>query len=248
MNKGFILGATALLVATGCTRPTTVVQTQTPAPTVIGEGATAPSIDQVPSTLRHDAFEYYGLANPEPIHMELIQPGASPRTGSQLRRLKEIRDGEAIFEVEHTGELAALLGTMEVAVRNDGIYALGSSLTTGATNDLELPADLGSGRTWQMDRKVERSDGQSLHHTGSFKVVGTERVTTPAGEFEALRLESSGSVQQGAQALPMQTRSWYVRGKGVVRMEIDTTIDGKKSTVRIEASQPPAGTPAGNAP
>ena len=101
----------------------------------------------------------------------------------------------------------------------------------GVTNQLP-PANLWKvGYGWTTDTKTQ---GMSTHST--YRIVGSERVTVPAGTFTALRVESSTSMDlgqiPGGKALPpglaksmkvqdVKMTSWFAKGVGIVKQTGD---------------------------
>src|SRR5688500_898468 len=59
----------------------------------------------VPADVKHEAFEYYGLDNTAPVELRMTR-GKDKLTGTRINRFMEVKDGNAIYEVEHTGGLS----------------------------------------------------------------------------------------------------------------------------------------------
>lgn len=91
---------------------------------------------------------------------------------------------------------------------------------------LSLPAQMQPGDTL-CDLRFSLSaveDGQrefmSVEYAGC-RVVGTERLETPAGVFETVRIDMRNITKtSGAEPLEMPLSQWYARGVGLVRQEI----------------------------
>ena len=62
----------------------------------------------------------------------------------------------------------------------------------------------------------------------SSKVVGTEKVTVPAGTFETLVVQYEGVSDSGKAYLD---KTWYAKGIGYVKDVM--TIDGKATTLEL---------------
>jgi hypothetical protein len=193
-------------------------------------------LEDIPAELRHDAFEYYGLGYTEPIDKEMEMQG-NVYTGTERSELKEIRDGIPIFVIRRTGGLGAI-GEMEVSLEEDGLYVLSSTTGKLEGKNLEMPADLSPGKTWNQTSAFTTNDGSRVEHTGEFRVVGTETVQTKAGAREALLITSSGTWTQDGNRSKMETKSWYVRGRGAAKVEIVSTPDeGEKRVVVIQETE-----------
>jgi len=87
---------------------------------------------------------------------------------------------------------------------------------------LEFPLKVG--KSWM--KKIKRAN---LVMDTTFWVKEKEKVTTPAGEFEALKVESHGTTPAGGKFSAYQ---WYAKGVGRVKeiMEIEQPPPGAKTT------------------
>ncbi len=196
--------------------------------------APEPSLSEVPADLKHAAFEYYGLTNPKQVDMEIVvDGGARVLSGTQTVKLVSIEGGSAVFRIERTGQLATL-GSMDVSVEKDGLYAKSASIGQ-ISRSLELPADLAVGKEWTSELKLESSGGE-MAQKSTMKAVRTETVKTKAGEFkDALRVEGTGTGTFNGQAMTMKMTGWYVKGEGPVKLQTEMTKpDGTKTTQSIE--------------
>lgn len=221
------------LALIGCNQDAKKAPEATNEPTNEGE-APKPSLSDVPADLKHAAYEYYGLTNPKQVDMEIVvDGGARVLTGTQTVELVSVEDGNAVFRIERTGQLAQL-GSMDVSVEKDGLYAKSASIGQ-ITRSLELPADLAVGKEWTSELSLESSGGE-MKQKSTMKAVRTETVKTKAGEFkDALRVEGTGTGTFNGQAMTMKMTGWYVKGEGPVRLETEMTKpDGSKTTQAIE--------------
>jgi hypothetical protein len=186
----------------------------------------AAPVASLPSELKGDAYAYYGLENSEPIKME-IRSGAGPsRSGMQTIKLKEVKDGAAIFTVDRTDGLADL-GSMELSLDKKGLFVLSTNIGKVEENHLELPNDLKLGKVWNVKSKITRDTGQSVENDATFKVQRMEKVTTPVGSYDALLITSSGPANVSGNKMSMTTKGWFVKGRGPVKMEIDIQQTGQ---------------------
>jgi hypothetical protein len=210
--------------------------------TPVAEGKPKPpSPSEIPSELKHSGFEYYGLAMDKPMMLQFIQPSGAIQTGEQTSILKELKDGTAIYEIQRTGGIGAQMGNNEIRLEKDGIYVHSSSIAKVGDRDLEMPADVSPGKTWTTKTKIEQPTN-SMEVTMNFKSEGIEKVKTPAGEYDALLVTGNGKGTINGQNVRMETRGWYVKGRGNVRTEM-TTIDSKgaRQSLRIEETKPTSG-------
>ncbi len=240
------------VVLAGCGAPkgpdTTTTPSGSPSTTAVGEkpGTTgSPTVEtppapapELPTELKNAAYDYYGLATTSSINLEIEiagRPGLA--TGTQVTRFKEMKDGKAVYAVERTGDVAADLGAAEeVSLEKDGVYMLKSDVAKIGTHDLQLPADLAPGKTWSEHTEAEK-DSQKLNLDNNLKVVGPQKVTTKLGDFDALLVTSSGKGTVGSQKVTINTKMWYAKGRGVVKMEMTTIVPGQKVNGKIVFQQ-----------
>jgi hypothetical protein len=103
------------------------------------------------------------------------------------------------------------------------------NFTVESNTGLTFPADPRPGMEWRQNivlaGRFER-EGQSIEVRGvmdrSCKAVGMERVSVPAGDFEALRVDCSHKMDLSFSGVPVSSMtetnaSWYARGVGWVK-------------------------------
>lgn len=241
----FLAAATSLaIVWSGCKNQEAGAKTETPpkangkpAPKAV-EPPSKPglSLDQLPPDLRNPAFEYYGLGSAEPQAVEVLTTSnPEPESGEQIFRLKEIKDGKAVFEVERTGALASQ-GTGEMLLTKDGLYTSKLWGTELKPPQLEIPADLTIGRTWVSKGEITLPTGQKTKLDNSWRVAAQEKVKTKAGEFDAIRIDGGGSMTTDGQKMSIRFKGWFVKGRGGVKIELHSTGPARKAeSVTIEA-------------
>lgn len=188
----------------------------------------------IDESLRHDGFLYSGLGSDKPVRYRLVrQEGAAPETGEQVSKLKESQDGRAVYTVERTGGLS-VLGTDELLVDSKGVYTTKSSLGEMDSKNLELPAKVEPGATWKERHTLTQPSGEKVTIESSYKVVGTEKVRTELGTFDALLVTAKGPVEVGSQKMTLSAKTWYVKEKGPVKLVVVQDLGGKKTTMTME--------------
>lgn len=73
------------------------------------------------------------------------------------------------------------------------IVSASGSRFAPAARALKFPLEVGA--TWESKSEVSLSDGGKSRISSDNKVVGMERIRTPAGEFDAYKVETRGGVQ-----------------------------------------------------
>lgn len=198
----------------------------------------AASASSIPAEFKHEGYEYYGLGNDQPIDMEVRLTGDSGvRTGSQITRFKSMDNGKAVYSIERTGGLTDLLGQMDVSLDPEGIFVKSSSVAKVGDRDVEMPASLAPGSTWEA-RTVVEQPGRELNVLVKFKVVGEENITTPVGKRTALRVDSVGDGTLQGKKVRMDSQSWYVKGFGMVKSILKYTgANSPASTITIQEAK-----------
>ena len=83
------------------------------------------------------------------------------------------------------------------------------------------------GKRWQAQFVVTLADGRQVNNSFDLRVVGRERITLPAGTFDALRIEAKGKDLTGGADL--ERTAWIAPEKmrGMLAMESLVRKDGK---------------------
>jgi len=182
--------------------------------------------------LRSEAYRAYGLANPATRRYRMTSGGAQPAVGAQRADLLEVGPAAARFRIVRAGGLAPL-GSLEVSLEPDGVHLVASSHGTVEERTLILPATLATGATWQS-AYVIGSDATATRYRATDVVEGRERVVTPAGEFDAIRVVSNATLEEGATRATVRTVVWYALDVGSVRTESATTVESETTQVVVE--------------
>ncbi len=193
------------------------------------------TLSDLPDSLKTDAFHYYGLANTTPVKMHIVRKGAATMEGDQTMAFKSLEGDKASFLTTRGGALADL-GSEEVSLEPDGVYVVSSSVGDIGGKSLELPAVLKPGTTWHRASQITRSNGSKVKYDAQFKVVGIQKITTPAGDFDALLITSDGPAEIDGAKMQMSVKSWYVKDLGPVKISTQLTpAKGQPQSMVIEA-------------
>lgn len=139
-------------------------------------------------------------------------------------------------------------GGPEAALSTEGLNA---QLNTTAVTGVTIPANLSVGSSWTQSMNVEGEmvigEGMTGTATGSVafaaNAVGTESVTTPAGTFDAIKVEIQQDFNVTANlsgvSMPVTfsgtTTSWYAPGVGMVKSVITEDLMGSTSTIELQS-------------
>ncbi|MCU0484938.1 MAG: hypothetical protein MUC85_02390 [Anaerolineales bacterium] len=152
-----------------------------------------------------------------------------------------VNDGSFTLTVQ--GMDANGIFTMDGTCGDDGIILMnvpgisatyssdggGSTLSTTNDDGMTIPDDIQVGDDWLQKISVVGSseDGQvnlSATIETTYKAVGYETVTVPAGTFYALKVEQTGSMTMGGTpAFETHGFTWYAQGIGTVKSGLDGT-------------------------
>lgn len=203
----------------------------------------APKPAELPASIKHAGFEYYGLGNQKPMDVTLKAPDVPEKTGGVQVTLDKVEGNQAYFKVARTGAIAEDLGDDTVMVDATGVYMAGTSIgTISPEKFLAMPANPTPGKTWKLQTKVTRKDGQEIQENSTYKVEGIRDVKTKNGNQRALLVTSDGTanVSMGTQTqkAKYQTKSWYVKGVGPVRIEIALTATGQPTRTLVVEQSP----------
>lgn len=229
----------------GCGSPQTAAQGSAKATTTsTGSSDSSTASQSLPDLLKNDAYEYYGLGRKEPTNLVIsVQGGGEPVTGSQSVEFLGMDNGKARFKIVRSGKLKEL-GDETVVLGPEGIVAESVSPGELDGHPMELPANLTPGSTWKTDYKVKQATGETQEDHSTFKVTGPDKVTTSAGTFDAILVESTGDDVLNGSKTKLQTKSWYVKGRGAVKTMFMTTPTGGSTTTMTmeEAAEQAAAT------
>jgi hypothetical protein len=191
----------------------------------------------IPAELKHSAYEYFGLENDKPVDMQVVfSTDATVRTGTVSTTFTEMKDGQAVFDIERTGGLADI-GTQKIALKKDGIYLVSSSASNIEAPQMELPADLSPGKSWKSTLKVDQP-GRTMELNTTYTVKGVEKFTTKKGGRQGLLVVATGNGTMNSDKITFNSREWYVKGVGGVKAILTTkTSKGASQTITIEEAK-----------
>lgn len=235
--RGLFLAALALSVlACGPREPKTAPAEEktTAASSPQKEAPPAPEARvEVPLELRNEAYRLYGLARTEPLRYELERTGMAAVQGEESIRVIEVKDGVARLEVQRTGGLADL-GTDTYTLDRTGLKVVGTSMGEVIRPSLVMPADAKVGSSWTSSLEIDAA-GTRVQMELEYRIPRSEKVTTKAGEYEALLVVATGRAKAGETENRVNARAWFVRDKGLVKQTIESRApDGKVETMRVE--------------
>jgi len=202
------------------------------------------ALSAIPANLQNDAFHYYGLSRTQPLTYVVTRidaSGATSTTGTGAESVKftGMQNGKALFDIERTGALEPL-GSEHVSLDTNGVTVESTDPGQLDSHPLDMPADLKPGANWKTDYKVTIPKTDTAAETNSadhsvFKVVGTQKVMTKLGNYDAVLVTSEGTDTLNGQSFTLKTQSWYVKDLGAVKITVQTISNNKTTTLQIEA-------------
>lgn len=205
-----------------------------------GDSAPSPQAKEVPAELQNEAYHWYGLDNQKPTEMTVKFPDGQKFEGEQTVKLDSVEDGKATFTIDRTEGLETVFGDEKLSLEKDGIFTVSSTKLKGNPRSIELPAGVKVGTTWKSSSKLETSDDKAMAQNQTYTAKGIVPVKTASGTEQALKVVCVGTAKIDGTAFTMETRSWYVRDKGLVKAEISMTKKGpnaKPQTITIETNK-----------
>lgn len=140
-----------------------------------------------------------------------------------------VRGAESVYTMDGTcGEDGVILLDVPGVSATYSDENGGSTLSTTNDDGVTVPDDIQAGDDWsQTISVVGSSDGDvtlSATIKTTYKALGYESVTVPAGTFNALKVEQNGSMTiHGTPPFETHGFFWYAQGIGVVKSGLDGT-------------------------
>lgn len=219
----------ALLVA-GCNNPPAASSEAKGSGTSAATPATPPT-PKVPDALKTDGYYYYGLDNTKPLTYSMTLNGAKPADGVQTVQLTGV-DKEANFTLSRTGSLVNL-GDEELVVKPDGVYLVRSMWGPVEPAMMAFPDKATEGKTWKTSNTMKGSDDRSYKMDLTYTIGKVEKVKVQAGEFDALKVTSAGTLTMDGKSYPLTAEGWYSKQVGTVKLELKSKDEGGKEKATI---------------
>ncbi len=177
-----------------------------PATTGTTGTATPEPKQEVPENLKHEGYQYYGLALADELTYDFDYNG-SKRQGKQKQTYNGFTDGKPRFTIERA-EALSNLGTDILEIREDGVYMVSSREQVLETPILALPAKMEIGKTWEVSQKLKDAQGNEVTLKASNKIEKQEKVTTPAGACDCLVVSMNGTLTVQGKTQKVSGKTW----------------------------------------
>lgn len=180
-------------------------------------------------------------ADPEAIEKPVVKPGMSWRVvvsdvltkapiSDNTYTVASVSDSEVVV-ADAAGDQALVLDAAHYAVKR-----LEGRSFQPPMQRLRFPLTVGS--RWEAAYRYDNPACGAMDTKLSFKVTGWEDVTTPAGKFRALRVDSQGGWRCGAGAGQISHKNWMVADLPVpVKHELLVNMVGRISRYEVHEVQ-----------
>ena len=195
------------------------------------EPATAANIAEIPEKFKTDAYVYGGLEKLGQQTFSQTITGQEPSEAVVTTTYLGIKDGFPQFERVRSGAMSAM-GTDTVRLTEKGVDIVSMSLGKISGDTLELPASLEIGKSW-TSKNVVTTESDKIDQSSTYKVVGMESVTVPAGKFEALKITMTGTLNSTTLEGKINATYWYAKNVGTVKTTITQQAKGASSPVSL---------------
>lgn len=188
---------------------------------------------EFPAELKHDGFLYGGFNQQTKTQKYRLTTPTNKSEGEVVTQYLGEVDGKYMFSRERTDGLA-VLGSDTVSITKGGVEMIQVTLGTLDKPYIEVPAKLAPGTTWKVDSKMEAPNG-TINESSSFKVVGEETVTVPAGTMKALKVVGTGTGSVGDTKFETKSEFWMSKESGLVKFSVtQKPKQGDTQTVTLE--------------
>ncbi|HRJ27307.1 MAG TPA: hypothetical protein PLO61_07350 [Fimbriimonadaceae bacterium] len=256
LTTRFLIAALGLALLGGCQAPkreagtspapTTPSETTADAPASPGEESDAAQTEQaaqpkaVPAVLLHEGARYYGLNHTQSLTYRFREGESEPVEGEQQVRIAQVSDDRVELMITRSGGLGRL-GNSEMKLDKYGVWTVRQQGMNPKTPVLEIIPNFQVGSSWNIANDMEFGDsGTTMKFKATYKAVREEKVTTPAGEFQAILVTVDGQFESEATRGTIQTRSWLVRDIGLVKMTSVANMGTQKNQVELVLLKKPA--------
>jgi hypothetical protein len=235
MQKLTVLLTLIAILASGCSAP---ASTPTPPPPATTGTSLFENVDDVPVTESAPMEAVTGQVTPGvlcknplyPVHngawwmydlSEGSRPSLTMSVGSDNAFTITVQRGNSTSKIEGqcTGEGIILLDASGVAAAYFSASD-NSTLTFQNVKGITLPNNVQIGDGWSQTISIMGGNLNAVIET-TYTAIGYERITTPAGSFDALKIEQNGSMNMGGQAVSTHAFLWYAPDIGMVKSVMD---------------------------
>ncbi len=247
MHRPILLIVLTITLAGGCSAPVAVPTSPPPEATAVSlfEEAEATETESAPTQAVIGGTSVVDKCrNPlYPVHNGAWWMYAFSNGSKPSQTLSVVGNNTFILTVQSDDSTF----TLEGRCTDDGIILLdvpGASVTySGGQGSSTLIAQNVAGVTLPNDVQVGEDWSQTLQVAGgnvnatietSYRAIGYETITVPAGSFNALKIEQNGLVTMGGKTLNSHAFFWYAQDVGVVK----SVIDGVSSSELIAYNFP----------
>lgn len=203
----------------GKTDPVVSAKSEPPAKT---DSPTALKLADLPASLKHSGFEYYGLGNEKSQKMKLVQAGSTVE-GEQAFELESVTPDGAVFKQVWSGGLPSADSKVQVTAK--GIFGIEAKGTKIDPPQMEMPANPVAGVTWKSNAKIVVDGSTISNSTG--KIVGVQSVKVGTRSVQALVVKRTSTVSSGTVTQTMATTEYYEKGVGAVKLEVTMSGGGQ---------------------
>lgn len=230
MNRSLFLLSLALLA--GCSGKDAVSPDKDPvtAPPPLVEKAGL----GIPEDLVTDGLKAMGYPFDKVIEYEVngFPPGSSS-TQTLTTTFEAKEDGQNIVTFNYVGE-PTNLPSESYALEKDAVYGVAYGGDAIEPKMRAMNSTFAAGDKWAAKGSIQ--NGTLLLNT-VVKVIGRQKLTVKAGEYDALVIIETGTVKRGSDPpVTFEGKGWYVDGIGFVRKtSTQTDSTGKTSNLTIEA-------------
>lgn len=256
LTTRFLIAALGLAIVGGCQAPkrevgaspspTTPSETTADAP-ASPESSTGASQEEkaqqsqaVPASFLHEGARYYGLNHTKSLTYQFREGESQPVEGEQQVRIAQVSDDRVELMITRSGGLGRL-GNSEMKLDKNGVWTVRQQGMNPKTPVLEIIPNFQVGSTWNIANDMEFGDsGTTMKFKATYKAVREEKVSTPAGEFQAILVTVDGQFESETTRGTIQTRSWLVRDIGLVKMTSLANMGTEKNQVELVLLKKPA--------
>lgn len=190
--------------------------------------------------------QYYPIVNGAQWTYRTTSQNDAPTTATHSMTVVDagsftltVQGADSVFTMDGTcgDDGVILLNVPGVSATYSGDSG-GSTLSTTNDDGVTVPSDIQIGDDWSQTISVTgSSDGQvtlSATIETTYKALGYESVTVPAGTFYALKVEQTGSMTiHGSPAFDTHGIIWYAEGVGTVKSGLDGTYTSELVSYNI---------------